>query len=866
MLRLQHRKTSHSGRISSHNRIGRLGVFLVVAVLVVSGCRRAPEAPSPDPTPAPTESAAPVTAVAPPATGTPAATPTPGPAAQPTRVATAQVSAKPEEKLIAVPILADELAPGWDLAYSWTTQFEPSQEEGPGGATAYKTVFHGDSSGLVFSMKQDSLVRHLLTNYTGVRVWINPGDRQLPSESIKLGVLSSKRLHYLDLTEQPVPKAESAGEEAALADFTGAVPAGKWTEVTIPFDKLPSPPTGRYLTGLYIRADNIAGQSLLLSGLELLAVPDEKELGVLAVAGIDLTSLRVEFSKDVHPASAENPANYRISSASDPAFSSPQTPASAKYEPDTTSAVLTLSQALQAGDEYSVEVQGVTDLAPKPNVLAAPAMLTFTATAMQVKVDLTRPAHPISPLIYGIAGNKPEYMKLLRPGLTNWGGNPTSRYNWELGNAFNAGSDWEYRNTDYGYAGSATDQFILDAQSVSAEVRMTLPTLGWVAKDTDNNTCSFRGRDGKCYNPYATCEKPGQVADPSKANLQVDVDWVIRWVKHMIEEKGLKVRFFALDNEPELWGYTHYDVHPKCTTYEEILGKYLTYATAVRAVAPDAELLGPVTCCWYFYWNSAAGAKDKAKHDNRDFLPWFLEQVRLNDEKTGVRTLDALDIHYYPENVYNDKDDPETSAARVQATRSLWDGSYVDPSWIAEAVNLIPRMKQLIAENYPGTRLFISEWNFGGDKSMSGALAIADTLGIFGQEDLYAASYYQSPELNSPGFFGFKLYTNYDDKGGRFGDTALPATSPNRDQLAAYAAKDSKSGKVTLMLINKLPDQSLPFTLQLEGLTGGQAELYRYGQDQPEGIVRETVELTANSSLTLPPYSITLLVIPQQGK
>ena len=33
-----------------------------------------------------------------------------------------------------------------------------------------------------------------------------------------------------------------------------------------------------------------------------------------------------------------------------------------------------------------------------------------------------------------------------------------------------------------------------------------------------------------------------------------------------------------MDNEPELWGHTHYDVHPACPTYEEILDRYLTYA------------------------------------------------------------------------------------------------------------------------------------------------------------------------------------------------------------------------------------------------------------------------------------------------
>ena len=62
--------------------------------------------------------------------------------------------------------------------------------------------------------------------------------------------------------------------------------------------------------------------------------------------------------------------------------------------------------------------------------------------------------------------------------------------------------------------------------------------------------------------------------------------------------RGSGTRYIALDNEPELWGYTHYDVHPTCTTFQEIFDKYVAYASAVREVAPDAELAGPVMCCW----------------------------------------------------------------------------------------------------------------------------------------------------------------------------------------------------------------------------------------------------------------------------
>ena len=78
-----------------------------------------------------------------------------------------------------------------------------------------------------------------------------------------------------------------------------------------------------------------------------------------------------------------------------------------------------------------------------------------------VEVDVQRGIHPISPLIYGLSGATEEHIKQLRPTLNSWGGNPSTRYNWELGNAWNAGSDWFYRNGNYGYTGeSASDDFV----------------------------------------------------------------------------------------------------------------------------------------------------------------------------------------------------------------------------------------------------------------------------------------------------------------------------------------------------------------------------------------------------------------------
>ena len=195
--------------------------------------------------------------------------------------------------------------------------------------------------------------------------------------------------------------------------------------------------------------------------------------------------------------------------------------------------------------------------------------------------------------------------------------------------------------------------------------------------------------------------------------------------------------------------------------------------------------MGPVMCCWYTYWNTAPGPKDGG---DKDFLAWFLSHVRDHDQQAGGRSLDVVDLHYYPQSgIYNDQDDPDTNARRLRSTRSLWDPNYTDESWINDKIAFIPRMLDTIAKSYPGTPLVISEWNFGADGTMNGALAIADVLGIYGREGVYMANYWRSPQAQSPGYYAFKMFGNYDDAGSSFGGTAVATTDPSED-IASYAA------------------------------------------------------------------------------
>src|SRR5579859_6660253 len=115
-------------------------------------------------------------------------------------------------------------------------------------------------------------------------------------------------------------------------------------------------------------------------------------------------------------------------------------------------------------------------------------------TSVAISVDAVRALRPISPLIYGVAHASPDQLVALGAQLNRWGGNPNSRYNW-MANAWNAARDWEFRN--YGDTspnpeppGQATDQFVAGNQGVGVETVLTVPALGWVARNTDKQVQS----------------------------------------------------------------------------------------------------------------------------------------------------------------------------------------------------------------------------------------------------------------------------------------------------------------------------------------------------------------------------------------
>jgi len=258
---------------------------------------------------------------------------------------------------------------------------------------------------------------------------------------------------------------------------------------------------------------------------------------------------------------------------------------------------------------------------------------------------------------------------------------------------------------------------------------------------------------------------------------------------------------------------------------------------------------------------------DREAHGGEHFMAWFLTQVQRFDQQTGRRSLDVLSVHNYPQNgVYPEGDDPQKNALRLRSTQQLWNGNYTDESWIsrteAAQLALIPRLRNLVNAYYPGTMIGITEWNYGADATINGGLTIADVLGIFGREGLDLASYWTVPKPGTPGASAFKIYGNYDGCGRHFGDQILRTWSSDEQTLSVYGSRDSFTGDVLFLMVNKVPNKSVQANFNMPGIGERTAKVYQFDAEHPTiRRVADTETGAMGISYSVPPYSVTLFVI-----
>ncbi len=434
----------------------------------------------------------------------------------------------------------------------------------------------------------------------------------------------------------------------------------------------------------------------------------------------------------------------------------------------------------------------------------------------EIRTDSER--HAISPLIYGLNGCPDAQSN--RPLVCRSGGNRMTAYNWE-NNASNAGSDYLFQNdsflSDSDTPGAAVKGLIDTARQQTLTALLTVPIVDYVAADKDGGgDVRDSGSDylSTRFKQNRSTKGAPLSATPDTTDDYVYQDEFVSWV---MSQAGTTPVIFSLDNEPDLWAYTHAEIHPDPVTYQELVDRNTEYASAIKAVWPEAEVTGFVSYGWYGYLT----LQDAPDAEGRDFLDFYLDQMAAAQATAGKRLIDYLDLHWYSEATGNGvrindggNRDALTTApvveARLQAPRSLWDPNYSETSWIVdglgEPIRLIPRLLEKIEAHYPGTKLAFTEWDYGAGWDISGGIAFADTLGIFGREGVALATYWPLDSDESFAMAALRAFRNYDGQGGSFGDTSVHASTSDVERTSIYASIDAEEpARMVLVAINKDP-------------------------------------------------------------
>jgi Glycoside hydrolase family 44/Immunoglobulin domain/NHL repeat len=507
--------------------------------------------------------------------------------------------------------------------------------------------------------------------------------------------------------------------------------------------------------------------------------------------------------------------------------------------------------------------------------------------SIQITVNPGAGRIPISPYIYGTNQDLPG---VATPGSRRDGGNRLTGYNWET-NASNAGMDWYNSSDNFMVSGLPASQQSTPAialtlfhdQSLAMGTPYTVLTLqmaGYVAADESGTVTASQAAPSSRWNVVVN-NTPGGVfsASPNLTDGTVYMDELLNLLvtKYGNASTPNGIKGYDLDNEPDLWASTHPLLHPALPTCAEIVSKSTALAQTVKRMDPHAEVLGLASygSNGYFTFQNAPdwASIQTATAAYRWFLDFYLDQMNKASTAAGMRLLDVLDLHRYsddaggtPSESITNQTDYSTNVGcnqeRVQAPRALWDPTFVENSWVqqwdSQFLPWIPNIQSSIAKYNPGTKLAFTEYSYGGESDISGGIAQADVLGIYGKYGVHLGCLWLLHGTPSPLYVSaaFNLYLNYDGNGGKFGATSVTETDSDTVNSSAYASIDAANG-LHLVVLNKSYTATTTFTFQIAGSTTySSAQVYAFDANGTAITLRAPAAIANNQfNYPLPPLT-----------
>lgn len=511
----------------------------------------------------------------------------------------------------------------------------------------------------------------------------------------------------------------------------------------------------------------------------------------------------------------------------------------------------------------------------------------YAGNSITININTSQDNKEISSYIYGINDYGTSSSIDDNWGAFRWGGNRTTAYNW-TNNASNAGDDWFHSSDNHLVSGFPHDERDIPAIVITkyhdkviehnAYSLVTLQMAGYVARDMDGTV----GEDEIAPSSrWTETEFKKDTEFTLEPDPEDDVVYIDELVNYLVTEYGNAtseegINAYGLDNEPALWSSTHERMHPEQATCTEIVSKGIELASAVKDIDPNCEIYGPVLYGFGAYTNfqNAPDWNDVSSGEDYDwFIDYYLDEMKKESEEQDRRLLDVLSLNWYPEARGDNRIvfDPEQTIndhlARVQAPRTLWDPDYAEDSWIGEwgqeHLPLIPKIKESINEYNPGTNLAFSEFSYGGSNHISGGIAIADVLGIFGKYGVYMSTHWGEVEDYTAS--GYKIYRNYDGNQSAYADINVFSETSDIENSSVYASVcEENNDNLHVIVINKDFENSMSGDINID--SDGDyifGEVWAFSNNNMEITKKGQIEnIESNSfSYNFPAASVSHLII-----
>lgn len=206
-------------------------------------------------------------------TATPARTSTPAPRAIPTRVVDGTIEV--------VSIYDEKLNPNWTLENTSGVKYELASTNAQRGKLSLQARPAKGLAKLYFSVREQSRDTYERKRVLGLRFWLSGGENPIATTDLGVAIIGSNAYPYWAADDTSVKINATVTADAPLFSETRLydlyinrdLPPNSWVEVVVWLDSLQFDPEYAYVTGFYIKNDELFLDPYYLDHVDLLLEP-----------------------------------------------------------------------------------------------------------------------------------------------------------------------------------------------------------------------------------------------------------------------------------------------------------------------------------------------------------------------------------------------------------------------------------------------------------------------------------------------------------------------------------------------------------------------------------------------------------------